>query len=38
VHRNLRSRSYGRGRFSAKQEKGVHQFHRLYAEWLERDR
>jgi len=36
VHRNLRSRSYSRGRFSAKQEKGVHQFHRLYAEWLER--
>lgn len=36
VHRNLRSRSYTRGRFSAKQEKGVHQFHRLYAEWLER--
>jgi choline monooxygenase len=33
VHSNLKSRSYSRGRFSAKQEKGVHQFHRLYAEW-----
>jgi phenylpropionate dioxygenase-like ring-hydroxylating dioxygenase large terminal subunit len=31
VQRNLRSRSYSRGRFSAKQEKGVHAFHRLYA-------
>jgi len=35
VHRNLKSRSYTRGRFSAKQEKGVHQFHELYAEWLQ---
>ena len=35
VHRNLKSRSYTRGRFSARQEKGVHQFHRLYASWLE---
>ncbi|HET9742720.1 MAG TPA: aromatic ring-hydroxylating dioxygenase subunit alpha [Terriglobales bacterium] len=35
VHRNLRSRSYHRGRFSARQERGVHQFHRLYAEWQE---
>ncbi|MBV9146549.1 MAG: aromatic ring-hydroxylating dioxygenase subunit alpha [Acidobacteria bacterium] len=34
VHRNLKSRSYTRGRFSAKQEKGVHHFHRLYAEWM----
>ena len=31
VHRNLKSRSYERGRFSVKQEKGVHHFHRLYA-------
>ena len=31
VQRNLRSRSYERGRFSVKQEKGVHHFHRLYA-------
>jgi choline monooxygenase len=31
VHRNLKSRSYVRGRFSARQEKGVHHFHRLYA-------
>lgn len=30
VHKNLRSRSYERGRFSVKQEKGVHHFHRLY--------
>jgi choline monooxygenase len=32
VHRNLKSRSYTRGRFSVKQEKCVHHFHRLYAE------
>lgn len=31
VQRNLKSRSYERGRFSVKQEKGVHHFHRLYA-------
>jgi len=30
VQRNLRSRSYSRGRYSAKQEKGVHAFHRMY--------
>jgi len=34
VQKNLRSRSYSRGRFSAKQEKGVHAFHRMYAEWM----
>jgi choline monooxygenase len=32
VQRNLRSRSYSRGRFSVTQEKGVHAFHRMYAE------
>jgi choline monooxygenase len=32
VQKNLRSRSYTRGRFSVKQEKGVHAFHRIYAE------
>jgi choline monooxygenase len=32
VQKNLRSRSYSRGRFSVKQEKGVHAFHRMYAE------
>jgi choline monooxygenase len=32
VQRNLRSRSYSRGRFSVKQERGVHAFHRMYAE------
>jgi len=31
VQKNLRSRSYSRGRFSAKQEKGVHAFHRMYS-------
>ncbi len=31
VQKNLRSRSYTRGRFSVKQEKGVHAFHRMYA-------
>ena len=32
VQKNLRSRSYSRGRFSVKQEKGVHAFHRMYGE------
>jgi choline monooxygenase len=34
VQKNLRSRSYDRGRYSVKQEKGVHAFHRMYAEAL----
>jgi choline monooxygenase len=34
VQKNLRSRSYSRGRFSVKQEKGVHAFHRMYTEWM----
>jgi len=32
VQKNLHSRSYSRGRFSVKQEQGVHAFHRAYAE------
>jgi choline monooxygenase len=36
VQKNLRSRSYSRGRFSVKQEKGVHAFHRMYAEHMSR--
>jgi choline monooxygenase len=32
VQKNLRSRSYSRGRYSVKQEKGVHHFHRLCTE------
>src|SRR5438067_1045226 len=32
VQRNLSSRSYERGRYSVKQEKCVHHFHRLYAQ------
>jgi len=32
VQKNLRSRSYQRGRYSVQQEKGVHAFHRMYAE------
>jgi phenylpropionate dioxygenase-like ring-hydroxylating dioxygenase large terminal subunit len=32
VHKNLKSRSYERGRFSVKQEKGVHHFHQLYSQ------
>ena len=36
VQKNLRSRSYSRGRFSVKQEKGVHAFHRMYAEFMQR--
>jgi choline monooxygenase len=35
VHKNLKSRSYDRGRFSAKQERGVHHFHRLYAQQMQ---
>ena len=34
VHRNLHSRSYDRGRYSVKQEKGVHHFHLLYASMM----
>lgn len=34
VQRNLQSSSYDRGRYSVRQEKGVHHFHRLYARWL----
>jgi len=36
VQKNLRSRSYSRGRISVKQEKGVHAFHRMYAEMMQR--
>jgi choline monooxygenase len=32
VQKNLHSRSYERGRYSVKQETGVHAFHRMYAE------
>jgi phenylpropionate dioxygenase-like ring-hydroxylating dioxygenase large terminal subunit len=32
VQRNLRSQSYSRGRYSVKQERCLHHFHRLYAE------
>jgi choline monooxygenase len=32
VQKNLHSRSYERGRYSVKQEKGVHAFHRMYEE------
>jgi phenylpropionate dioxygenase-like ring-hydroxylating dioxygenase large terminal subunit len=31
VQKNLHSRSYERGRYSVKQERGVHAFHRMYA-------
>jgi choline monooxygenase len=34
VQKNLRSRSYSRGRFSVTQEKGVHAFHRMYADTM----
>ncbi len=37
VQKNLRSRSYSRGRFSVKQEKGVHAFHRMFAAMMNRD-
>jgi len=32
VQKNLHSRSYRRGRYSIKQETGVHAFHRMYAD------
>jgi len=35
VQKNLRSRSYHRGRYSAKQEKCLHHFHTLYAQTME---
>jgi len=34
VHRNLKSQSYDRGRYSVKQEKSLHMFHRKYLETL----
>jgi choline monooxygenase len=37
VQKNLRSRSYSRGRFSVKQEKGVHAFHRMYLDCMKKD-
>jgi choline monooxygenase len=37
VQKNLSSRSYSRGRFSVTQEKGVHAFHRMFAEMMNRD-
>jgi choline monooxygenase len=37
VQKNLRSRSYSRGRFSVKQEKGLHAFHRMYGECMASD-
>jgi choline monooxygenase len=36
VQKNLRSRSYTRGRFSVTQERGVYAFHRMYAETMQR--
>jgi choline monooxygenase len=35
VQKNLHSRSYERGRYSVKHEKGVHAFHRMYAEAMQ---
>lgn len=32
VHKNLKSQSYDRGRYSVKQERGVHHWHQLYSE------
>jgi choline monooxygenase len=37
VQKNLHSRSYSRGRFSVKQERGVHAFHRMYAEVMKKN-
>lgn len=38
VQRNLRSRTYSRGRFSVRRENGVHHFHRLLAASIAVDR
>ncbi len=35
VHRNLKSQSYDRGRYSVKQEKCLHHFHRLYLQAMQ---
>jgi choline monooxygenase len=35
VQKNLRSRSYQRGRYSVKQEKCLHHFHTLYAQLMQ---
>ena len=35
VQKNLHSRSYQRGRYSVKQEKGVHAFHKMYAKAMQ---
>jgi len=37
VQKNLHSRSYQRGRYSIKQEVGVHAFHRMYADVMNAD-
>jgi choline monooxygenase len=37
VQRGLRSATYDRGRYSVKRENGVHHFHALLGEFLERD-
>jgi choline monooxygenase len=34
VQKNLHSRSYYQGRYSVKQEKGVHAFHQMYREFM----
>jgi choline monooxygenase len=36
VQRGLRSRTYGRGRYSVRRENGVHHFHGLLSEFLDR--
>ncbi len=36
VQKNLHSRSYERGRYSVKQEKGVHAFHRMYVDAMKK--
>jgi choline monooxygenase len=35
VQRGLRSKTYVRGRYSARRESGVHHFHRLWAAAME---
>ena len=38
VQKNLHSRSYHSGRYSVKQERGVHAFHRMYADAMKTEK
>jgi choline monooxygenase len=38
VQRGLGSRAYHRGRYSPRRENGLHHFHLLWQEWMNRER